>query len=597
MKSIRSRLIILFLPAVLVPALLCSILYHSSYKQTIVQQISQARQNSLRLIANNVGAVVESASSISDLCYYDEVLVQTLLRDELNASEILQARSHIIDTYTRYYHAFSNVGVPFYIAVYATNGLEYCTLSNPEQYNYEKITKTSWFSFHENQNNDKFIIPIYNDYSKNGEDNYVIALVRLIRDSEGYCRGSIMVCVPCDSIRASFSDIISEENRIYLLDSLMCVISSSDKHATGSLPLETETHRFISSSLDYSIVSHGDGVKYLVSKYWLQDYNWYLLEEVPLNSLLVSLNATSRNMLIITFLLTAVFSLVVIFFSNSVSKPLGDFCRALDSTNETTLNQNFTVRGYREINDLNEKFNALLLRVQLLIADVQQKEHDIHQAELKQLKLQINPHFIYNTLFSIKCMIEMKNNREASEMISILSSILNTTLRTEQELRPLSDCIALAVQYYKLQKIRYSRSIQICIESDECLNSCLFPAFTLQPLIENAIEHGLQSDGTPLTITLHTYLDADGLNVLICDDGRGISSERLAELRIRLASGASNDKGIGIVNVNARIRHLFGDDYGLKIDGRPNQGAVMHITVPEIYKQEDAKYVSHSDCR
>lgn len=374
MKSIKARLVPLFLLMAVIPCVLSAGFSYLSYRRTILTQISEARQNSLRLVSKNVETMVESALTISDLCYYDDILTQVILQDDLTMLDLNHAKAQIITTYTKYHQAFEQIGVSFYIAIYATNGFEYCTLPNPELYDYQKVTRMSWFSSNEYFKNDKFIISNYNDYNKNREDNYVISTIRLIRDRDKTCRSVIMINIPCAAVQAAFEDVVSPDNTIYLVDNLMRVISSSDPQLIGTSPLSTATHRFIGSGDDFSVITHADGTEYLASKYWISAYDWYLVEEIPLESVLQPLVTTHRSLLLFSLALLCAFSLLAISFANSISAPLLDFCDTLDVTAAKSLDVYSHSHGYREIDEISEKFNRLLARVKELLQDIQQKE-------------------------------------------------------------------------------------------------------------------------------------------------------------------------------------------------------------------------------
>lgn len=179
-------------------------------------------------------------------------------------------------------------------------------------------------------------------------------------------------------------------------------------------------------------------------------------------------------------------------------------------------------------------------------------------------------------------MVELGKQQEAGEMLGILANILNTTLRTDSALAPLSDCLSQAVQYFKLQKLRYSQGIQLEVDVDEALKTCQFPLTALQPLVENAIQHGLREDGSALKITIRGWADGDVLHVTVQDDGRGMDGRQLRRLRESLAEDKVRHESIGAANVHSRIRLEFGAPYGLAVESEPGRGSCMHITLPIV---------------
>ncbi len=212
-----------------------------------------------------------------------------------------------------------------------------------------------------------------------------------------------------------------------------------------------------------------------------------------------------------------------------------------------------------------------------------------HKAELSQLQSQINPHFLYNTLESIRGLALIKNVPEIAEMLESLSQLFRNNTRKIGLLVPLSDEIKNVDNYILIQKFRFQDRFSFekrIINSDRDLLKCLIPNFILQPILENAITHGLEDKPSGGQIMLTIYSTQSRLIMQVADNGSGIPDKNLRELVSLLnnehAAGISDSVhvGIGVININQRIKMQYGDEYGLCIASTVGVGTQVEITLP-----------------
>jgi len=185
---------------------------------------------------------------------------------------------------------------------------------------------------------------------------------------------------------------------------------------------------------------------------------------------------------------------------------------------------------------------------------------------------QINPHFLFNTLNSIATLIRI-NPDNARNMIYRLSKILRRLLRKTENYSPLREEIAFIDDYLAIEMVRFGEKLKFQKDIETATLSRLVPSMILQPIIENSIRHGLASKVDGGTVRLRTWLEGTRLNISIEDDGVGIDEEKL---------GALFESGIGVSNVNERLRVLFGAGYRMAVDSTPGEGTKTRIEIPEL---------------
>ena len=270
--------------------------------------------------------------------------------------------------------------------------------------------------------------------------------------------------------------------------------------------------------------------------------------------------------------------------SRLLGRPLRGLAAAMESFEKDA--DHFTyhpVGGTREVQELSASFSHMVGRIQQLMVTVRQEEVNLRKTELKALQAQINPHFLYNTLDSIAWMCEQGQNADAVRMVHALARLFRISISKGHELIPIAREIEHAESYLQIQKYRYKNRFTYRFEVDPGCLDYLCNKITLQPIIENAINHGLDLMVEEGHITVQVCPDGQDILFRVRDDGVGMSPEQVAAI---LNKGPSDRTGIGIKNVNDRLKIYFGKQYGLRIDSVPDEGTCVEIRMPKV-RQED----------
>lgn len=221
------------------------------------------------------------------------------------------------------------------------------------------------------------------------------------------------------------------------------------------------------------------------------------------------------------------------------------------------------------------------------------------EMEYKMLQSQINPHFLYNTLDSIRSEALKYKENEIASMIEKLSRFFRYSISSTGNFVKISEELNHINDYYYIQKFRFEERLNMEIKLDEeGLKECYIPKMTLQPLIENAITHGLEKKLTPGLIVIHIFGTKEKVYIQIEDNGVGIEADLLKNINERLASSdtkfdrLSKNSGIALLNVNARLKMFFGASYGIKVKSLVDVGTTMEIIVPRVSDKELLKYAT-----
>ena len=270
--------------------------------------------------------------------------------------------------------------------------------------------------------------------------------------------------------------------------------------------------------------------------------------------------------------------------SRLISKPLRGLASAMESFESDA--DHFTYRpvgGTREVQELSDSFEHMVLRIQELMTTVREEEVNLRKTELKALQAQINPHFLYNTLDSIAWMCEQGRNADAVKMVHALARLFRISISRGHELIPIAKELEHAESYLQIQMYRYKNQFTYTFDVDPDCLGYYCNKITLQPIIENSINHGLDLMVDEGRIDVRVRFDGDDIVFSVQDNGVGMGPEQLEAI---MQNGPTDRTGIGIKNVNDRLKIYFGRNYGLSITSEPDVGTCVEIRMPRIREDD-----------
>ena len=289
------------------------------------------------------------------------------------------------------------------------------------------------------------------------------------------------------------------------------------------------------------------------------------------------------------FRLAGISILFAMTFAVLISTTITNPIKMLENTMHEVEVGNFDVRSEIELNNeighLSKTFNVMISRIKDLMEKTVRDEEEKRRSEIRALQAQINPHFLYNTLDSIAWMCEQGRNAEAVEMVNALARLFRISISRGHELIPIRSELQHAESYLQIQSHRYKNQFSYSFDvQEECLDY-LCNKITLQPIIENAIYHGINGLVDEGEIRISCRADGGDILFTVEDNGTGMEPEQVQAI---LRKERSDHTGIGIKNVNDRLKIYFGPAYGITIDSVPDEGTRVYIRMPKV--REEAEY-------
>lgn len=293
-----------------------------------------------------------------------------------------------------------------------------------------------------------------------------------------------------------------------------------------------------------------------------------------------------------------IMTMTLIWINRVVSRRISSPIMKLDqsvSDHEEGSEDDIYIGGSQEIRHLGKSIQDSYRQNSELMKKVVWEQNERRKSELEVLQSQINPHFLYNTLDSITWMIEGEKNAEASFMISQLAKLFRISLSKGHTIIKMYDELQHAQSYTNIQKVRYKNKFEVRFDVEEEIMDCCVVKLILQPILENAINYGVREMDDCGLIIISGKRTGDDILISVTDNGMGIPEKDIDSLLTDTNRVHKKGSGVGLVNVNNRIKILFGEKYGLHIESELDEGTTVTIRIPAIpYTEENRiKYEEH----
>ena len=419
-----------------------------------------------------------------------------------------------------------------------------------------------------------------------------IPVSRTLKDTSGHV-GRVYIAVSAALITDPLRDFtLAEGGRLYwMMNGVLYEAGDSSPVETDLLDRLTDYTPRGGETLDamtrlYS--AEVDGRKMLAVSYPLGLHDLYLMETIPLDpSGAVLFSLLAGPAMASPLVILALGAALALLLHRLVATPILSLQRQIERLGSGDLTPDPGLEWNNELGDIGRGINYMTRNITALMEKRFEDERQKQDLEYRMLQNQINPHFIYNTLNSIKWMATIQHAPGIAEMTTALSRLLKSLSKGNERLVPLYEEFALINDYFTIQQYRYGGTITLevdYIEDERLARTCLIPRFTLQPLVENAIFHGIEPRGQAGSILIRVVRDRDNSDVLLSltDDGVGMTPEQAAKALSEPGpeEAAAKFRHVGMWNVHRRLQYSFGEAYGLSVQSAPGAGTTVTVRLP-----------------
>lgn len=342
---------------------------------------------------------------------------------------------------------------------------------------------------------------------------------------------------------------------------------------------------FYSGTLLYQVTTLDGGKATLVSYPSILD-GWYLSQSISDAELHSQRQTYYFVLLIILFIGLSLGVLLTISLNRMINRPVARLQKKMQEISQGDFSYDATIEWSNEFGEIGKGINSLSTNVVQLMENRIAAEKQQKELEYQVLQSQVNPHFLYNTLNSIKWMATIQNATGIAEMTTALSRLLKSISKGTRQVIPIREEVELLKNYILIQQYRYGGIITVTYQIEDAVLSYSIPKFTLQPLVENAMFHGIEAKGgsgeVKIAIFTNTWKEQPGIAIEVTDNGIGMAPELIEQVLSGTTQEIQHDffRKIGINNVNKRIQFYFGAEYGISIQSEIGKFTTMHIQLP-----------------
>ncbi len=572
--SIRSMIFIYFTITALAASVLISLSLYQRMSRQVTEVVREESQNLIAQVGRSVESYLRTVMKLSDSLYYGSIKNADLSSQSLGSEFTLL-----------YDNNKDNVEN---IALFSEDGTLLEAVPAVRLKNGVDVTQEEWFRSALNRTeNQHFSMPHVQYVFDNAENQYrwVISLSRAVELTHGTStsQGVLLVDIRYSSLEQLFDGITTGRGGyFYMISSNGEILYHPQMQLLDSGWVQENNGR----AAGYSDGNHEEifaGKKRMATVKTIGYTGWKVVGVTPENA--VSLN-TIKTRLFIVFIIALILCILAMinsYISSRITNPIRELEKSVGVLEAGNLSAPVYIGGSYEIRHLGKSISDMAGQIRLLMQDIVREHEAKRKQEFDTLQSQINPHFLYNTLDIIVWMIENEQKAEAVKVVTALARFFRISLSRGKSLITVKDELEHVRNYLMIQQMRFKNKFTYMIESDDEVLGLASLKLMLQPLVENAIYHGMEYMDGDGEIVVHAWREENELYLEVRDNGLGMTEEQVERLFTDTAHVASKrGSGIGVRNVNERIKLYFGAEYGLSIESEPDEGTVVKIHLPAV---------------
>ena len=592
--SIKKKLLLAFYIQIIIPMIFMGFLSYRNSAETIKQMSTNYAKDILQMIELRFNDYLSNLSIISQDLLYDKTIYNALVQKNTNdplldyeiENEISNSMKKII---------LSRPEIQS-IAIVSNDGRFYYADDNSSRNSIKNILPYDEVLEKARQNQGK--VTWYTE-SSNGVVNHIY-LVRTIYHQDTFREiGLQAILVNKNFLKTVYDGLTrSMQNIIILSDNYDLIAARNSNY--GEFLNDSSLGR-LRNEKDSKIDPE---LNALVSYTTITETGWKVITYVPLNVLYRDAYTLRRSLLLLCIITVVILSAFNLSIAMSFINPINRLVKGMKMVQKDNRIVYIDDERDDEIGFLNKTFNEMSREINHLVNWVYREQITRKEAELKALQSQINPHFLFNTLESINWMAQLNNVPEISEAVTDLSDLMEASIGRGDRLITVEEEFMYSDKYISIIKRRFEDKIQFRKEILNGAGKVRIPRLLIQPLVENAVYHGIDRLRGKGEIILKAYIEGENLLIVVMDTGPGIGIAELDALNRRLSLDndtyfknlrTESGKSIGIENVNRRIKLFYGDKYGLKIESEKGKYTRVIVCIPANSEPTEGYYVQGND--
>ncbi|TXC91799.1 sensor histidine kinase [Metabacillus litoralis] len=583
-RSFKTTIISLYLPVIIFFILLISwisyLLAASQIQENAYQNINDTVFQTKHHLENRLTDVFEQLVSLSN----DPKTLSIITKDpsEITPEDYIAMDEYINRIYLNHNSMIESVLVDLHRGHFTLS--KHDQQAEQIQFDYDKYMKNYkgskegfyWRNLHKD---DVFL-------NKNSP-NEVISVFKLIGNERSQVNGALLFNIRTDFFERVFNKSLIGDN------GYLTLVSKEGYMKSKTVEEEYQLDETVLNYLHTRTEEQGqfeyqkpNGKKMIVIFDTLGVNKWKVAAVFPEEDILKKANYIKYLTIFVIMILIVIAVMIANVIAKFITEPISSLVKNIESVNEKNVHVDLPdfQNAPKEMVILNNGIKNLMTKINSLLNQVKLDQEEKRQLEFSVIHAQINPHFLYNTLYSIKGLCDMGMNKEASDMISALSTFFRISISKGKEIIKIKDEIEHIQNYLYIQEMRYGDDFNYTFDIDQRILSYQTVKLTLQPLIENAIYHGVKQSRGMGEIQIIGYEKENEIIFHVIDNGHGMNEQNLNKIRAEISNKhhSSSNIGIGLRSVHERMKIHFGDQYGLTFSSKLGEGTNVTVTIPKV---------------
>jgi len=580
MKRFSTKMILLIVLVIILPMIFTSMSFFIVSSDTVRANVRHSTGQLARQAADSLTSILSSGQDISDIIYNNTSIQTAIMMKELPYEEMNDNNIYITSYLNNLAYSSTYVKLIYIVRSEGTSwGSGTFTPSRLAQY---PLDKQEWLGETIARDGSLNWLPLqYDPLSSQGAQRMelVLPVTRVMKNFEDLSTIALLIVnIDGEALLNIISQIqLGRTGAFFVTDADGVVMISQDMSQVGKRIASEELYQSIVHEPYAEFEYKEDGQLYYGVKRML-DNGWLTVGTVPVHELTEPLDSLQRTILFSFLCFTVIGILIGMLLSTRILQPIKLLTKQMKRVEGGDLKVRTQVSSPDEIGDLSKQFNTMLDHIESLIEQVRMEQAQKQEAELRAVMHRINPHFLYNTLSTIRWLVKFQHHREADEAISTLIRLLELNMGKKGHFITIDEELDIVRTYIRILELRYNLKFELRITVHDQVRSFEIPRMLLQTLVENAVYHGfvpLELNGQINIILTKT---SGTLEIVVSDNGMGMSQERLAEIR-RAMNEDGQGVGIGLKHLVESVKLYYGPNSYINIFSREGAGTTFLIVL------------------
>lgn len=572
-----SKMILAFLLIILIPTTLSGFSFYLESSALVKRNVRASAVQVTKQTADALSSIFNAGSDTSDLIYGDLKVQNAAMHYTSSPLNTQVQMSQSINTllnnvvysssFVRIVYIFKDGGIGWGSGTFSAAKLRKTDLN-----------QLDWVEQSRRQDGGLVWQALRKDPFSGGGENtdLVLPISRTLKDFESLEQiGLLVVSLNGRAIINTINQVkLGETGRYMVVDPSGQIMIDADLSRIGKTIEDPTLHELVvhNDAVEFEYADNGVhyyGVKQLLSNGWL------LVGTVPTVEITGALDKLHTRILLTSACFALLAVLIGLLIAKRVTKPIKQLTLEMKRVQQGDLSVRTVLTSTDEIGLMSKHFNKMLDEIEQLMERVEKEQNDKLEAEVRAVTYRIHPHFLYNTLSTLRWLIRAGEKERAEQGLAALTRLLEANMGKNGQMITLQEELEIIQKYIVILEMRYEHKYTLSIDVQPGAEAVKIPRMLLQPLVENAIFHGFVPLNRGGEISIHVTMQQGLLNILLQDNGAGMTAEKLEQL----GSANSLNKGIGLQHVHDSLRLYFGVGSGMAIESEPGNGTQIHIVI------------------